>query len=88
MTTYTGMMSEDLTTPRPIDARGLGCPLPSLKLRKAVLSCPVGTPVLLLATDPMARVDVPHLCRDMGWDCQAVESADDIRFMVTRQHKP
>ncbi len=80
-------MSEDLTAPSTLDARGLGCPLPSLKLRKAVLSAPVGTPVLLLATDAMARVDVPHLCRDMGWHCQAIESTDDIRFVVTRQDK-
>lgn len=49
-----------------IDARDLLCPLPVLRLRKALLDIPVGARLILLATDPMAVVDVPHYCREAG----------------------
>lgn len=49
-----------------IDARDLLCPLPVLRLRKALLDLPVGARLILLATDPMASVDVPHFCQQTG----------------------
>ena len=49
-----------------IDARGLLCPLPVLRLRKALLDLAPGQQVTLLATDAMAMVDVPHFCEQAG----------------------
>ncbi|MGR3747296.1 sulfurtransferase TusA family protein [Paracoccus sp. R12_2] len=49
-----------------IDARGLLCPLPVLRLRKALAGVAPGTRLRLIATDPMAAVDVPHFCREAG----------------------
>lgn len=49
-----------------VDARGLLCPLPVLRLRKALLAMPHGARVTLLATDAMAGVDVPHFCDTAG----------------------
>ena len=49
-----------------VDARGHRCPTPSLKLQKAFLAAPHGTRLTLLATDPMARIDVPHLMAGVG----------------------
>jgi tRNA 2-thiouridine synthesizing protein A len=49
-----------------VDARGLLCPLPVLKLRKKLQSVPSGTLLQLLATDPAAVVDVPHFCMESG----------------------
>jgi tRNA 2-thiouridine synthesizing protein A len=49
-----------------IDARDLLCPLPVLRLRKALLALPPGARLRLLATDAMAAVDVPHFCREAG----------------------
>ncbi len=43
-----------------IDAAGLLCPLPVLRLRKRLAALPQGAVVRLLATDPAAWVDVPH----------------------------
>ena len=51
---------------RVVDARGLLCPLPVLRLRKVLLSQPVGARVRLWATDAMALVDVPHFCDSSG----------------------
>lgn len=49
-----------------IDARGLLCPLPVLRLRKRLMDLPQGTRVVLLATDPAAIIDVPHFCAEAG----------------------
>lgn len=49
-----------------IDARGLLCPLPVLRLRKVLLDQPPGARVRLWATDAMALVDVPHFCDSSG----------------------
>ena len=49
-----------------VDARGLLCPLPVLRLRKVLLAQPPGAQVTLLATDAMAAIDVPHFCEGAG----------------------
>ena len=49
-----------------IDARGLLCPLPVLRLRKLLGDRPPGARVRLWASDAMALVDVPHFCEGSG----------------------
>jgi tRNA 2-thiouridine synthesizing protein A len=49
-----------------IDARGHRCPVPTLRLRKALEAAPAGGRVRLLADDPMARIDVPHFAGEIG----------------------
>lgn len=56
-----------------VDARGHRCPTPSLKLQKAIREAGPGVRIVLLATDPMARIDVPYLMQDLGGRVVAVE---------------
>jgi tRNA 2-thiouridine synthesizing protein A len=49
-----------------IDATGLRCPLPVLRLQKRLRGLEAGTVVRLLASDPMAAIDVPHFCAEAG----------------------
>lgn len=49
-----------------IDVRGLKCPLPVLKTARRMAPHPPGTRFLVLATDPMAAIDVPHFCSENG----------------------
>lgn len=56
-----------------IDARGHHCPVPSLRLRRAMEAAPPGARLVLLATDPMARIDVPHLIGQMGGRMISIE---------------
>jgi tRNA 2-thiouridine synthesizing protein A len=67
-----------------IDARGLKCPLPVLKAEKRLATLPPGGGFVLLATDPMARVDVPLYCRQHGHGCNFTESGGVLRFELTR----
>jgi tRNA 2-thiouridine synthesizing protein A len=44
-----------------VDARGHRCPVPSLRLARALETSAPGEQIVLLASDPMARIDVPHM---------------------------
>lgn len=65
-----------------IDARGHRCPTPSLKLQKAYNAAAPGQRLTLLATDPMARIDVPFLMRDLGGEVVSIEEADGVLAIV------
>ena len=68
-----------------IDARGLLCPLPVLRLRKFLNDAAPGTRVALIATDAMAAVDVPHFCAESGHVLISVTQEDDAtRYEVMR----
>lgn len=49
-----------------IDARGLMCPLPVLRVAKVLRGLQVGTVVTVWADDPIAVVDIPHFCVEAG----------------------
>jgi tRNA 2-thiouridine synthesizing protein A len=52
--------------PELVDARGLRCPLPVIRLAARARDLPAGTLVTVLATDPAARHDVPAWARMRG----------------------
>ena len=69
-----------------VNARGHRCPVPTLRLRRALEQVVSGQRVLLLADDPMARIDVPYFVSDAGHIL--VETAEDgrgLRFLVERR---
>ncbi|MBA8809098.1 sulfurtransferase TusA family protein [Promicromonospora sukumoe] len=49
-----------------VDARGLRCPLPVIRLAAAAKGLPAGTELTVLSTDPAAKHDVPAWCRMRG----------------------
>lgn len=49
-----------------IDAVGLLCPLPVLRLRKRLADLDAGQVARLVADDPAAVIDVPHFCNESG----------------------
>ncbi len=67
-----------------IDARGLRCPLPVLKLEKHLAKMADGDEVVVLATDPMAKIDIPLHCHQNGHGLHHAENADVMRFVVTK----
>src|SRR6218665_1685798 len=60
---YTAIMDDAL------DLRGLKCPLPALLAKKALDKCAPGAALTVLADDPMAAVDIPHMCHREGHSC-------------------
>lgn len=49
-----------------IDARGLLCPLPVLRVAKALRDGGEGSIVTVWADDPIAIIDIPHFCHEAG----------------------
>lgn len=72
------------TEPRTIDARGLKCPLPVLKMEKRLAALAPGVSLLVLATDPMARIDIPLFCRQQGHACTVTTEGDVLRFAIVK----
>jgi TusA-related sulfurtransferase len=49
-----------------VDARGLRCPLPVIRLAQAARDAVPGVLIEVWATDPAARADIPAWCRMRG----------------------
>jgi len=72
-----------------VDARGHQCPVPSLRLRKALDQQPQTDVFVLLATDPMARIDVPFLMAECGGQVRSIEETPDgLAITVERRAAP
>ena len=69
-----------------VDARGHRCPVPTLRLRRALEAALPGSQVLLIADDPLARIDVPHFTTGLGASLVAVTDEADgaIHFLVSK----
>jgi tRNA 2-thiouridine synthesizing protein A len=61
-----------------LDLRGLKCPLPALLAKKGLARLPPGTIVMVLADDPLAVVDIPHMCHDEGHAVDSVTSREGM----------
>ncbi len=58
-----------------LDAKGLNCPLPILKAKKAIKDLPAGDVLRVLSTDPGSVKDFEAFCRSTG--NELLSSADD-----------
>jgi tRNA 2-thiouridine synthesizing protein A len=68
-----------------VDARGHRCPVPTLKLRRALERAPDGARLTLLADDPLAKVDVPHFLSQAGAQLLQLREDDGVlSFIVVK----
>lgn len=68
-----------------LDATGLLCPLPVLKLRKRLAPLRAGQCIAMQADDPAAVVDVPHFCTESGHELLSVSEKDGVQTYVVRK---
>jgi len=69
-----------------LDAKGLSCPLPILKSKKALQNVAPGGTLEVLATDPGSVADFAAFCRMTGHELLESESADGIFRLLIRRH--
>lgn len=50
--------------PQTLDLRGLKCPMPVLRARKALTTMQSGSILVVEATDPMSAIDIPHMVHE------------------------
>jgi tRNA 2-thiouridine synthesizing protein A len=49
-----------------LNLRGLKCPLPALRARKALSGLRTGDMLIAECTDPLTAIDIPNLLRETG----------------------
>lgn len=66
-----------------LDAKGLNCPLPIVKAKKALKDVPVGGTLEVLATDPGSVADFEAFCRSTGNELVESSQAENVyRFLI------
>jgi tRNA 2-thiouridine synthesizing protein A len=70
-----------------LDLRGLRCPQPVLRAKKALREVPIGGTLIMQCTDPLTVIDVPHFVNQTGHALDAQEREGDIYiFRIVKQH--
>jgi tRNA 2-thiouridine synthesizing protein A len=68
-----------------LDVKGLNCPLPILRAKKALKDVPVGGLLRVLATDPGAVKDFEAFCRTTGNELVESKQEDKVfSFLIKR----
>jgi tRNA 2-thiouridine synthesizing protein A len=78
-------MTDAENRPEILDLTGLKCPLPALYARRALEQAAPGTAIEVLSDDPMAAVDLPHMCHQAGYTVEQTEKRGVGVFMVIRR---
>lgn len=68
-----------------LDARGLSCPLPILRTKKAIKELQSGQVLEVITTDPGSLKDMEVFCQQTGNELIASQStADGYQFLIAR----
>lgn len=67
-----------------LDTKGLNCPLPILKAKKALSRVPAGGLLRVLSTDPGSVVDFEAFCRQTGNELVESKTEDDAFSFLIR----
>jgi tRNA 2-thiouridine synthesizing protein A len=72
-------------TEKTLNLRGLKCPLPALRTRKALSGLPAGDVLTVECTDPLAAIDIPNLLRQTGDMLEDTSRADEVMIFRIRK---
>ena len=73
-------------TEKTINLRGLKCPLPALRTRKALSGLPAGTVLVIECTDPLTQIDIPNLLNQTGDVLEDTVRGDElITFRIRKR---
>ena len=68
-----------------LDVMGQQCPLPVLRARKRLLRLDPGRLLRVFASDPVARIDMPHFCAEAGHDLLEIRDRGTwLEFLIRR----
>jgi tRNA 2-thiouridine synthesizing protein A len=68
-----------------LNLRGLKCPLPALRARKALAKIPAGDVLVVECTDPLAELDIPNLARETGDELEGRSRDGDVLVFRIRK---
>ena len=61
-----------------LNLRGLKCPLPTLRVRKALTGLAPGDCLIAQCTDPLTEIDIPNLINQTGDELTQTSRADEV----------
>lgn len=67
-----------------LDMKGLRCPIPVTRTRKAVRKLSSGTFIRVECTDPLADIDIPHMVNSDGHQLLEKGVEGDVRWYLIR----
>ena len=68
-----------------LNLRGLKCPLPALRAKKALRGMAGGDLLTLECTDPLTAIDIPNLLRETGDKLESKSEADGVLSFQIRK---
>jgi tRNA 2-thiouridine synthesizing protein A len=68
-----------------INLRGLKCPLPALRTKKALAGMAAGDLLTIECTDPLTAIDIPNLLRETGDTLEGKITAGDVLSFTIRK---
>jgi tRNA 2-thiouridine synthesizing protein A len=78
------MTAEHSEINTPLDLKGLKCPLPVLKARRAIKEMTPGQVLTVIADDPAAQLDFPHFCETSGHELLSLTTeGEGVNFTLT-----
>jgi tRNA 2-thiouridine synthesizing protein A len=72
-------------TEKILNLRGLKCPLPALRARKALAGMAAGDLLVLECTDPLTAIDIPNLTRQTGDHLEDTSKTDKVLVFRIRK---
>lgn len=79
-------MMTEVTFNKDLDVKGLNCPLPILRAKKALTDMASGQVLRVVATDPGSVKDFAAFCKQTGNPLlSSVETASDFTFMISKR---
>ncbi|WP_026470833.1 sulfurtransferase TusA family protein [Alkanindiges illinoisensis] len=70
-----------------IDATGLACPLPLLKLKQALHSMAAGEQVVLIASDVNSLTDIKRFCEIAGHSLEIISQENQLfEFLIQKKN--
>ncbi len=73
-------------TEKTLNLRGIKCPLPALRTRKALGSLQRGDLLIVECTDPLAAVDIPNLINQTGDALEETRKDNKLLTFFIRKH--
>ena len=70
-----------------LDCKGLSCPMPILKMAKAIKKMDVGKVLEMQGTDPGSKQDVPAWCGKTGHELLEAEEEEGVYRYFVRKSK-
>ena len=68
-----------------LDARGLNCPMPILRTRKAIKPLKAGALLRVLSTDPGSQSDIESFCKATGNELVSAQENDgEFEFIIRK----